>query len=392
MGKPARPRGRGADAPAPTPAAVEASPETAPAALPPPGAALAPGDSAPLAPKLPVVAGASDSSDAADFAGQPTGPFETARVSEATIARQAAMRRPPPVPAAALEPILDAGDGPGEVLEVVPPSSEADRGWHAERRSVREPKVDPLTITSVGAAINVYDVDTRPLDRRATGLSSPWQAGTVPQAKVEAVSAEGEVALSALPELRRGTQPVEVAAVRRGSTWHLFGAVAVLALAAASVFLVRRAQLTSVRPVVAIVPPVPVAEIEPADSAAHEIEAAREVLRAAVLAAYQREDFTEVMKLGLELEASFGLDWEAEFVLAEATRLARYCPEAVQRYAGFIERFPNNTRTDDAHFWLAECLRQQGDKKGARWHYKAVLAASHSNLAKQARKRLRELD
>jgi hypothetical protein len=330
---------------------------------------------------------AGPSADAEDFAKQTTGPYATAHLDEGGAAATA--HRPPPVPAAAVDPALDAGEEPPELVAEVPAQRPPEGAWQAERRSVHEPKEDPLSISSVNAALSVIDVDARPLDRRATGLSSPWQASTTPSATVEAVSAESEVALSALPELRRGTQPVEALAPRRLSAWLLVALIGTLAAAVAAAFLVWRAQVTPA-PVVTPMPPPP-PEVAPKPTA-EEVEVARKKLRAAVIAANRREAYAEVITLGAELEATYGLDWEAEWVIAEAHRLARRCPDAVVRYAGFVERFPSNTRTDDAHFWMAECLRQQGDKKGARWHYKAVLSTPSSNLARSAKKRLRELD
>jgi CRP-like cAMP-binding protein/TolA-binding protein len=81
------------------------------------------------------------------------------------------------------------------------------------------------------------------------------------------------------------------------------------------------------------------------------------------------------------------LDADAAFMVCEAQRQTG-APNALQAYMTFITEHPNHGRTDDAQFWAAEMLVQQGRTSEARVLYEKVAGNERSNFRNSAAKRL----
>jgi CRP-like cAMP-binding protein len=120
-------------------------------------------------------------------------------------------------------------------------------------------------------------------------------------------------------------------------------------------------------------------------------ELAKRPLRNRLLSSYNAGDFEDALASGLELERRFHLDWEAEFVTAQAARQAGFDDRALALYGSFCEKYPDNVYADDARFWSAKVLAGRGDLARAREFFEAVAADPRSNLRRRAAKRAAEL-
>lgn len=257
----------------------------------------------------------------------------------------------------------------------------------------------------------VVDIDTTPPDRRPTGLMDPWQMAT------SGTGIEAEIVPEILQESRRPT--VGVDPEPRSSRWKLIlvlvGAVGVIlaGLAAGQIWRHQKQRQAAAPPAVsqqtpelelqsvaAAKAPEPAAQApeskpaasgtEPSGLAAGTDEARRAV-RKMLFAAFRSKKLDEALELGKKLESEHHLDWEAEFLLAEAHRMAGNTRIALRRYEAFCVSFPTNSRADDAHFWAGEILRLQNQTKAAKRHYGIVAANQRSNLRAVAKRRLRGL-
>jgi hypothetical protein len=253
-----------------------------------------------------------------------------------------------------------------------------------DRVPVKRPNKPESKFPEIDAAIRIVDVDTRPLERRSTALN-PWNLKT-PGLGVEA--------MAALDALKDGHRPAAVG-VEPGPRRRLFVLLALATGAAVLVFVIivggaqlnrgwtvsdgpdaRSAQLKL--PEILVPPP-------PFD------EAVRLAKREAMIAAFDRHDFSQGIAFGEELEAAGALDVEAEFWLADACRHANRAAEAVRRYEAFIRAHPGHKLVDVAHYNAAEMARHEGKSDVARTHYKAIIADEKSGLRAKAKNRLQSL-
>ncbi len=248
-------------------------------------------------------------------------------------------------------------------------------------------------------APSVVDVDTTPADRRPTGLMDPWQTSP------PGVSIEAEIVQEIVADSRRPTvgMKAEPRSLRWKIVFGLVGAIGVIlaGLAAGQMWRSRQQEeagpptpreAPQLEPQPVAAPSMP--EAEPG-AVASEPEATgeerRRAIRRKLFAAFADEKFDDAVELGSKLETEHRLDWEAEFLVAEAHRLAGNTRIALRRYQAYCSRYRSNIRADDAHFWAAEILRLTGQTKAAKRHYGIVAANRRSNLRAAAKRRLRGL-
>lgn len=66
------------------------------------------------------------------------------------------------------------------------------------------------------------------------------------------------------------------------------------------------------------------------------------------------------------------------YISGENLYMSGECPKAIASLEGYLKNFPDGIFRVNAHFYLAECLRQQGDNSRALEHYTAVLRESRN--------------
>jgi soluble lytic murein transglycosylase len=114
----------------------------------------------------------------------------------------------------------------------------------------------------------------------------------------------------------------------------------------------------------------------------------RKALRKSMLAAYDKGAFGDAVVLGNQLRDNYGLDWEAQFIMAQAQRRGGDASAALAEYLAFAEAYSDNVYADDAQFWAAEILAERGQRSEAAELYRAVIANPKTNLRQRAKKRL----
>lgn len=117
----------------------------------------------------------------------------------------------------------------------------------------------------------------------------------------------------------------------------------------------------------------------------------RKELRKQLFASYRAKDYAGAIEVGHSLRSAAKIDWEAEFLIAEAERAAGANGEALASYLAFIEKYPTNVYADDARFWAAEILLGQGKKAEAKVLYQRILASPKTRYRSSAESRLGEL-
>ena len=271
-------------------------------------------------------------------------------------------------------------------MDAESPEPEPSLEFPKKVTSVRAVDKPETMFPEIDAAMSIVDVDARPLDRRPTALN-PWNA------KTPGLGAETAAALEALKDVRRPTAVVEPANGRRWlflltAVVLTFGTIVVVAL------LKSRGAFDGTTPAV----PAPLAELAPAvklpaiPAALRDSDSATKVAsRQEMVAAFDRHDFAEGIRIGEELEKAGALDVDAELWLADACRHSNRLVEALKRYEDFVTAHPEDPRLDAAHYQAAEVARGVGKLDIAWGHYQAVVADEKSSLWGKAKKRLATL-
>jgi TolA-binding protein len=114
----------------------------------------------------------------------------------------------------------------------------------------------------------------------------------------------------------------------------------------------------------------------------------KKVLRKKMVSAYEAQTWGMAVACGEKLK-TMGIDWEAEFTLAQAKRKGGWLRGAVTDYRAFAEKYQENVFADDALFWAAEILREH-DPALAKELYKRILSMPKADKVKAARKRLKQ--
>ncbi len=101
--------------------------------------------------------------------------------------------------------------------------------------------------------------------------------------------------------------------------------------------------------------------------------------------AYKAGNYKQVLQSARKLPAP--LDGDVAFMVCDSQRHTG-SPTALQAYLDFTRDYPAHHRADDAQFWAAELLMQQGKMADARPLYEKVAANEKSNFRNSAAKRL----
>ena len=115
------------------------------------------------------------------------------------------------------------------------------------------------------------------------------------------------------------------------------------------------------------------------------------MLRRHLFEAYKKKRFSEAVTAGADMRKAYELDWEALLILAHAEREAGQRELALKDYTAFIAAYPNYVVTDDAQFYAAEILVQEGKVEEARALFKAVADNPKSDFRTSAVARLKAL-
>ncbi|MCC6810538.1 MAG: cyclic nucleotide-binding domain-containing protein [Deltaproteobacteria bacterium] len=107
--------------------------------------------------------------------------------------------------------------------------------------------------------------------------------------------------------------------------------------------------------------------------------------RDALVEAYSAGKYRQVLQSAKKLQAP--LDGDAQFMICDAERHLGL-PNALPEYLSFIKNYPDHGRTDDAQYWAADLLAQQGKIAEARALFEKVAANAGSNFKNSAVKRL----
>ncbi len=84
-----------------------------------------------------------------------------------------------------------------------------------------------------------------------------------------------------------------------------------------------------------------------------EAEAERKNLRRTLMDAFKKKRWGEAADAGLQLRASYEMDWEAEYTLADALSRAGRKADAIAAYKSFLKSYPDNKFADKAQKALA---------------------------------------
>ena len=106
-----------------------------------------------------------------------------------------------------------------------------------------------------------------------------------------------------------------------------------------------------------------------------------------IMAAAKDKNWARVLSLAKRSKAATQSP-DTAFAIAEAQRQGGTAEAALAAYSDFFKNFPSDGHADDAEFWAAEILRQQGKSAEAKALYEKVAADENSNFKKSAQKHL----
>ncbi|MEZ4272407.1 MAG: hypothetical protein R3C68_13570 [Myxococcota bacterium] len=117
----------------------------------------------------------------------------------------------------------------------------------------------------------------------------------------------------------------------------------------------------------------------------------RKSLRKKMFDARKQKRWKETIDFGIALRDGFGLDWEAEYYLAQAYEQAQQLDEAVKTYVSFASGNADNVYADDAFFSAASIRLKQNRRRDARVLFRKVADNEKSKLRDKAKEMLRKL-